>query len=204
MNRNLSLSALALAASLALAGCGAAESGSIPAPDQPAASSSASEAAAEHNGDDVMFAQMMIPHHQQAVEMSDLMLAKPDIDPAIAELATQIKEAQAPEIDTMTGWLEAWGEPLEASEGTEGHDMGSDSMNGMMSSDQMTELESAEGTEASEMFLTQMTAHHEGAVEMAQQEIENGAYPDAIVLAEMIVETQQAEIEEMNTLLQGL
>ncbi|WP_346028030.1 DUF305 domain-containing protein [Arthrobacter parietis] len=196
MKRYLSLSALGVAAVVMLAGCGAAD------PGESAAGSSGSEVSGEHNDADVMFAQMMIPHHEQAVQMSDVVLAKDGLSPEITELATQVKDAQAPEIETMTGWLDAWGEPVE------GHHMesadGEDGMDGMLSEDQMGELEAAEGEEAARMFLESMTAHHNGAVDMAQEEIENGENPEAIALAEDIVETQEAEIEEMKELLAEL
>ncbi|MGV0108983.1 DUF305 domain-containing protein [Arthrobacter sp. CP30] len=231
MKRYLSLAALSLATALTLSACGA-DSGTTstdttsteaaaPASSAAAETTSSAEASAttgsdavseEHNDADVMFAQMMIPHHQQAVEMSDMMLAKDDISPEITDLATKIKDAQGPEVETMTGWLEAWGEPMEPEGGMEGHDMGdmgSDSesmggMEGMMSEDQMSALESAEGTEASRMFLESMTAHHEGAIGMAQTEINDGENPEAIELAETIVDSQQAEIDEMKELLAGL
>lgn len=203
MKRYLSLSALGVAAVVSLAGCGAG------AESQPgssgSSSSSTSQESAAHNDADVMFAQMMIPHHQQAVEMSDIVLAKEGISPEVMDLATRIKDAQAPEIETMTGWLEAWGEPKAMDGGMEGHSMdGMDSMEGMLSEDQMAELESAEADDASRMFLETMTAHHEGAVAMAEEEIENGENPDAIALAEAIVAAQEAEIEEMQELLAGL
>ncbi|WP_299165546.1 DUF305 domain-containing protein [uncultured Arthrobacter sp.] len=214
MKRYLSLAALSVAAVVALAGCGGDTDTGAPVSDAPASagatpsegsagnSSPSSSVSEEHNEADVMFAQMMIPHHQQAVEMSDVMLAKEDVSAEVTDLATRIKEAQAPEIETMTGWLEAWGEPV-AVESMEGHDMGSmgGGMDGMMSEDQMAELEAAEGEEAARMFLESMTAHHNGAVAMAQEEIENGENPDAIALAEAIVEAQEAEIEEMEQLL---
>ncbi|WP_104168874.1 DUF305 domain-containing protein [Arthrobacter sp. SX1312] len=231
MKRSLSLASLSIAALITLSACGSSSGGStegaggeISAAAAPSATaesstgattqatSGASEASAGHNDADVMFAQMMIPHHQQAVEMSDMMLAKDGISPDITDLAAKIKDAQGPEIETMTGWLEAWDEPMEPEGGMEGHSMstmgsdmgGSESMEGMMSEDQMSELESAEGTEASRIFLESMTAHHEGAVTMAENEIDNGQNPDAIELAETIVTTQQAEIAEMQELLAGL
>jgi uncharacterized protein (DUF305 family) len=58
-----------------------------------------------------MFAQHMIPHRQQAIEMSDMILAKQGIDPRVVELANQIKAAQGPEIEQMQGWLTQWGLP---------------------------------------------------------------------------------------------
>ncbi|WP_343212798.1 DUF305 domain-containing protein [Arthrobacter sp. Br18] len=179
----------------------------------PSASASA-EAMAEHNEADVMFAQMMLPHHRQAVEMSEMLLEKEGIDPAVTDLATQIKEAQEPEIEQLTGWLESWGEPMEMTEegmesmdagmgsGMESMDPGMGPMDGMMSEEGMAALGTAEGTEAETMFLESMTAHHNGAVQMAQQEIQDGMFPDAIALAETIVETQQAEIDEMTALLE--
>lgn len=210
--RYLPMSALAIAATLTLAACGSNDTpGTAPATETSAGSTApetTQDTTAEHNEADVMFAQMMIPHHRQAVEMSELMLAKDSISPEVRDLATQIRDAQAPEIETMTGWLETWGEPVEPEGGMEGHDMGnmggSGEMQGMMTEDQLAELEAAEGDEAARMFLESMTAHHNGAVEMAQEEIENGQYPDAIALAETIVETQQAEIEEMEALLAEL
>ncbi|MFC3299997.1 DUF305 domain-containing protein [Arthrobacter agilis] len=226
MKRSLSLAALTLAAVLALPACGT-DSGDTSSGGTSSSGTTSTEAAAsasgadaeastsgdavseEHNHADVMFAQLMIPHHQQAVRMSEMMLAKDGISPGITDLATKIKDAQGPEIETMTGWLDAWGEPLEPEGGMDGHDMGdmgseADSMEGMMSEDQMADLESAEGTEASRMFLESMTAHHEGAVDMARTEIDDGENPEAVELAGMIVETQNAEIEAMRELLVGL
>ncbi|MHA7209838.1 DUF305 domain-containing protein [Arthrobacter sp. MDT1-65] len=238
MKRSLSLASLSLAALLTLSACGSSsgedmegmdgmgESSAAAAPSATAdtttgtteaTSDASSDAMTEHNDADVMFAQMMIPHHQQAVEMSDMMLAKDGISPEITDLATRIKDAQGPEIQTMTGWLEAWGEPMEPEGGMESHSMestgsdsmesdmgGSASMDGMMNEDQLSELDTAEGTEASRLFLESMIAHHEGAVGMAQDEIDDGQNPEAIDLAGTIVETQNAEIAEMKELLAGL
>ncbi|MBG6185022.1 uncharacterized protein (DUF305 family) [Arthrobacter sp. CAN_A214] len=215
MKRYLSLPVLSLAAVITLAGCST-DSGTTSAPavsatagtsGSPATTEAQTDTAVsmEHNDADVMFAQMMIPHHQQAVAMSDILLEKDDISPEVTDLATRIKDAQGPEIETMTSWLEAWDEPMEASGGMESHSMGdTGSMDGMMSDDQMAELEAAEGDEASRLFLESMTAHHEGAVSMAQDEIDDGQNPEALELAETIVETQQAEIQEMEALLTEL
>ncbi|MBE0010161.1 MULTISPECIES: DUF305 domain-containing protein [unclassified Arthrobacter] len=212
MKRYLSLSALSVAAIVTLAGCGSDTTSSTPGAEPTASTQEmtvstepGTEVSAEHNEADVMFAQMMIPHHQQAVEMSEMMLTKNDVSSDVVDLATQIKDAQGPEIETMTGWLEAWDEPVEPEGGMEGHDMGSmGGMDGMMDADQMADLESAEGDDAARMFLESMTEHHNGAVDMAQEEIDNGENPEAIALAETIVETQQAEIQEMEALLAEL
>ncbi|GAA1495179.1 DUF305 domain-containing protein [Paeniglutamicibacter kerguelensis] len=202
MKRLTLISATALAAALALTGC-ATDTGTNPAttpgvvPGSMSASPSAETAApADHNSADAMFARMMIPHHEQAVEMSELMLAKDGIDPAITDLAEGIKAAQGPEIKTMTGWLSAWGEPAAMS--------GGHGMQGMMSQDDMAALQAAQGTEAARLFLTQMIAHHKGAIKMAQDEIANGSNPDAVAQAEKMARDQSAEIDKMKELLAGL
>jgi uncharacterized protein (DUF305 family) len=211
MKRITVLSATALAAALALSGCAGGNEAGTPATTSPAAGTStrgmdhggmmqsppaSASDNAGHNDADAMFARMMIPHHQQAVEMSETMLAKQDLDPQVTKLAEQIKAAQGPEIETMAGWLKAWGEPTMMS--------GDQGMDGMMGDDDMAALEKAQGTEASKMFLTQMTAHHEGAIKMAQQEVSNGSNPEAIALAEKIIKDQQAEIQKMKDLLAAL
>ncbi|MGV9803320.1 DUF305 domain-containing protein [Mycobacterium sp. NPDC003449] len=171
-----------------------------------ATSSPASDAAA-HNDADAMFAHHMIPHHQQAVEMSDIILAKPGIDPRVTELATQIKAAQGPEIEQMRGWLTQWGNPPmpPMASGDTGHgDMGHGempAMQGMVAPADITALRNAQGVEAATMFLNQMIGHHEGAITMAQDEIDDGQYPDAVELAHTIVTTQQGEIDTMRGIL---
>ncbi|GAA2226878.1 DUF305 domain-containing protein [Promicromonospora sukumoe] len=177
------MSAFALAGALALAAC---------------SGSGEPEQHAGHNDADVMFAQMMIPHHEQAVEMADVVLARPDADPRVAELATQIKAAQAPEIEELDGWLDTWG-----AERTAEHD-GHAGMDGMMSEADLEALGAAAGAEADRLFLEQMVAHHEGAVEMAQAEVESGEDAGAVEMAQTIVDTQAAEIETMEELLASM
>jgi uncharacterized protein (DUF305 family) len=209
MNKKLlPLSAIALAAVLALAGCasgsGTGTSGtSMPGMDHTSSPASAPAtspgAAAEHNAADVTFAQMMIPHHAQAVQMSDMMLKKQDIPAEITALATKIKAAQGPEIDMMTGWLKSWNEPIQMPSGHASH-----SMNGMMGDEDMKKLDAAQGTEAAKLFLNQMIAHHEGAIVMAKTENTAGKHPDAVQLSKDIVTAQEAEIQEMQKLLVAL
>ena len=195
--------AAALAASLGLAGC-AAESGPSGGgmhsnhDSSSPMSSMMPDANADHNQADIMFAQMMIPHHAQAVEMSDIVLAKPDLPADVRALATRIKDAQAPEIETMTGWLKAWDVP------TMMPDHSGDGMSGMVDAEGLEKLKAAQGTEAARLFMEQMTEHHEGAINMAKQEIGAGKYPDAIQLARDIVTAQEAEIAEMKKLLAAL
>lgn len=200
-NRSAATAALTLTALLLLAGCSGGGSDSMPGMDHGggATASATDDAApqADATEADVMFTSMMIPHHQQAIEMSDTLLAKDGIDERVTALATEIKAAQQPEIETMQGWLSDWGAAL-----TDGDGMHHGS--GMMGEDDMQALDTASGSEAARLFLSQMVQHHRGAVEMAQDEIDDGSNADAVALAESIVETQTAEIAEMEQLLNEL
>ncbi len=157
----------------------------------------------EHNDADVTFAQEMIPHHAQAVQMSEMLLDKSDVDPEVVDLAEQIKDAQAPEIGTMSGWLEDWDEDVPPTDMGDMGDMkmGNMDMNGMMSADDVAALEDAAPDDAARLFLEGMTVHHEGAIEMAEQEVDEGSAPEAIDLAETIIDAQQGEIDQMEELL---
>ena len=158
-------------------------------------------AAQQHNQADVTFAQHMIPHHQQAIEMSDTVLAKQGIDARVIDMANRIKAAQGPEIQQMQSWLSQWGVPtMPMTPGSmAGHDV-----SGMMSEQDMNDLKSADGVEASKLFLTQMIAHHQGAITMGTDEIKNGQYPPAVSTAQSIVTGQQREITEMQGILASL
>jgi len=159
----------------------------------------AQSSTAEFNAADVLFAQLMIPHHEQAVEMADLAVDRAESQ-EVKDLAAEIKAAQAPEIETMTGWLEGWGESVDMG-GMDMREM--DEMQGMMSDEQMASLEAASGAEFDELFLNQMREHHVGAVVMAEEELDMGEYPEAKELAQTIIDTQQAEIEEIDQLLEA-
>jgi uncharacterized protein (DUF305 family) len=155
-----------------------------------------------------MFAKAMIPHHQQAIEMSDMVLSKQGIDGEIVSLANQIKDAQGPEIEQMQGWLQDWRVASTPSSGTgmPGHDMGDmpgmgGGGHGMMSEADMADLQNAQGPDAGRLFLTLMIEHHEGAITMAQKEIDNGAFPAAVDMARNIVSSQQQEIATMREIL---
>jgi len=165
-----------------------------------ATSSSTSASAtteAPHNQTDLMFVHTMTAHHRQAIEMSEMILAKQGIDPRVVALAAQIKAAQGPEIATMQGWMADWGMG-----GMTGMDHGGmPGMDGMMSQAQMDALRNARGVEASRLFLTGMIAHHRGAIAMSQDEIRNGQNPDAIALATSIIDSQQKEIDAMEQIL---
>ncbi|WP_039827433.1 DUF305 domain-containing protein [Nocardia testacea] len=201
--KTLALGAIALAVTFAAAACGDSDTGTTTAPSSAVTSTTTAENIAAHNQADVMFAQLMIPHHSQAIEMSDTLSAKQGIPEPVTALADQIKAAQGPEIDQLTTWLGQWGEPTRMP----GHDvpgMNEHRMEGMMSKQDMQALSAAQGTEAARLFLTQMIAHHEGAIAMAQTEIEDGQFPDAVAMARTIVDTQQQEIGTMRQLLTTL
>ncbi len=235
LTRTLLTAAAALAALVVAAGCSNSSGGGAPEQSTTAASPTAqasTPAGEAHNQADVMFAQHMIPHHQQAIEMSDMVLAKQGIDPQVTELANQIKAEQGPEIEEMQGWLAQWGIPqMPMSPGMPGHgnmpmpsgDMpgngstpttsgmpgmpgmsGMPGMAGMMSEQDMAALQNAEGVEASKLFLTQMIVHHEGAITMAQNEIKDGQYPATLELAKVIAVDQQKEIDTMKGILATL
>ena len=196
--RTTALPAVGLLAALLLAGySGAGSPGEMSGMDHGSSSAPAdSDTAADFNNADVAFAMGMIVHHQQAIEMSDVLLEKDGVDPDVAELAQTIKDAQQPEIDTMTTWLDEWGQPTESS-GMGGMDHGGM----MMSEEDMSALESATGEEASTLFLEQMIVHHEGAIDMAETQVAEGQNPNAIALAEKIIDDQTAEIQRMRDLL---
>ena len=194
--RPAATAAITLTALLALAGCAGTPTsgGDMSGMDH---GSSSSAPAADANEADVTFASMMIEHHTQAVEMSDTLLSKDAIDERVVELAEQIKAAQQPEIEQMEGWLEDWG--------SDTSDMtGMDHGNGMMSDDDMQALDDATGAEAARLFLEQMIEHHRGAIEMAQEEVDNGQNSDAVALAQTIIDTQTTEIATMEGILATL
>ncbi|WP_433380316.1 DUF305 domain-containing protein [Streptosporangium sp. CA-115845] len=186
------------------AGCGSTGEHATPAAGRNAlAPAVGGTSTAAFNDADVLFAQMMIPHHRQAVEMADLAATRAT-DAQVRRLAATIKAAQEPEIATMTGWLKSWGRP-EPSAGHGGdHGMNHGEMPGMMSETYMARLRAASGKDFDRLFLTGMIAHHQGAVTMARQEIANGANPGAKALAERIATSQQAEIDTMNRILARL
>ena len=192
--RTGAIAAVILSTALVLTGC---SMGGMNMNDSSGTSSPSSSSASAHNNSDVAFATQMIPHHQQAVEMADILLAKTGVDSRVVDLANQIKAAQDPEIVTMTGWLKAWGQPSPAP-------MDGMAMNGMMSQADMDALKNASGADSSKLFLQQMTQHHQGAIDMANEELSSGKDADALALAKKIVAAQTAEIATMKDLLASM
>lgn len=157
------------------------------------------------NDADVAFATDMVQHHAQALVMVDQTMGR-DLDPRLERLAEAIRAAQGPEIETLTGWLTDWDQPVpetvrDHANAHGGHaEMDSD-LPGMMSQEQMDDLAAASDSEFEEMFLTMMIDHHGGAIDMARDEQRDGLHPDAIVLAEQIESAQAREVETMQRML---
>jgi uncharacterized protein (DUF305 family) len=185
-----SLISAAAAIVVALVGC-ANDSGTSGTVEPGSASSSTSA----FNDTDIMFVQMMLPHHDQAVSMSDLLLDKRGVHPEVAALARKIRDTQQAEIETMNGWFEAMGRP-QVEEGP--HHGGLD---GMLTENEMQQLDEATASAGQRLFLERMIKHHAGAIEMAQKEVTGGQHPGPVGLAEHIAENQQQEIEVMTNLL---
>ncbi|UER55503.1 DUF305 domain-containing protein [Kineosporiaceae bacterium SCSIO 59966] len=209
---HLALPAAAVSVVLLLAGCSG-DTSSGTSTDGPSSATTSESAAtpsesATFNAADVAFAQGMIPHHGQALAMARMAPGRTE-SPEVADLARRIEAAQEPEIAEMTSWLQAWGQEVpDAAAGgaTEGHaahgmDAEEHEAGGMLTAEEMADLEQATGEDWDRLFLIGMIAHHEGAVAMAEQQLAEGSYPPALELAEAIIEGQQAEIEEMRALL---
>jgi uncharacterized protein (DUF305 family) len=194
MKKTVALIGLLLA-TLLLAACGNDGTGTDDGATSPAGE--------EFNDADVTFAQGMIPHHEQAVEMAQ-MATEQAAGVEVKSLAEEIEAAQGPEIEQLKEWLQAWGEDT-PSESMGHDDMGhgdeSSSMAGMMTEEDMAMLSEVSGAEFDRMWLQMMIQHHEGAVQMAETEVTDGEHAGAVEMANRIIETQEAEISQMEKLL---
>lgn len=156
-----------------------------------------SATAAAHDADDVMFAQMMIPHHQQAVQLASLAPQHTD-NQAILKLASSIAGEQQPEIDAMKALLLQW--DVDPMGDHSGHGA---AMRGMVDDATMAKLGSLKGPEFDTLWLQAMIGHHQGAIEMAKAEIVNGQSADMTTMAKSMVSAQQSEIDQMKQMLGG-
>lgn len=164
---------------------------------------------AGHNEADVAFATDMIGHHAQAIQMANFTIGREGVDPRIARLAEEIRVDQTREIDTMSGWLRDWDEPVpETGFATgDGHthtedpygSMGGDhgDMPGMMSADEPRTLAEAPVDEFDALWIQMMVAHHEGAIRMSQEVQEEGRSADVADLAGEIEAAQRAEVKDL-------
>jgi uncharacterized protein (DUF305 family) len=155
-----------------------------------------SQSSSELQMNEFMFAEMMIPHHQQAVDMSDLALKK-STNPSILDLAQRIKDAQSAEIVQMKTWLGGESSNSMMSDHS-GHSMG-----GMLTEEEFSKLESASGAEFDKLFLEGMIAHHEGAIDMSRM-IKDTTTKEVNAFGLNVVEVQSAEIREMKEILESL
>jgi uncharacterized protein (DUF305 family) len=194
--RVLIIGAAGLAALLTMTACSSSSNKSATSGTSSAGSSTAAAstpATGAHNQADVTFAQSGIPHHEQAIPMSDTILGKQGIDPRVVQLATQFKADQGPELQQMHSWLSQWGQPtLTMTPGMV--------MPGMLPDQDITALQNAQGVDATKKFLTEMIECHEGTIAMAEDEIKDGQYPPAVALAHSISTREQQE----NTTMQGI
>ncbi|QLH26203.1 DUF305 domain-containing protein [Streptomyces sp. Rer75] len=182
------------------------------------AKATATPAPGGFNDADVSFAQMMIPHHQQALEMAKLADGRAG-DKQITSLAGKIEKAQDPEIRTMKSWLKSWGKPVSPSSdsmpgmdhgsggmdhGSGGMDHGSGGMDGMMSQKDMDRLEAAKGAAFDRAFAQMMIDHHKGAITMAEDEQKKGRNATAKKLAGDVIKNQSAEVTTLRKILDRL
>jgi uncharacterized protein (DUF305 family) len=192
----LIIGAAGVAALLTMTACSSSSNKSATSGTSSAGSSTAATstpATGAHNQADVTFAQNGIPHHEQAIPMSDTILGKQGIDPRVVQLATQFKADQGPELQQMHSWLSQWGQPtLTMTPGMV--------MPGMLPDQDITALQNAQGVDATKKFLTEMIECHEGTIAMAEDEIKDGQYPPAVALAHSISTREQQE----NTTMQGI
>lgn len=198
MTTSTRLVGLLTAGVLALAGCGG---------DATEATGSSIPDSEPFNQADVDFATDMIPHHAQALLMVDQAAPRADLSPELTGLVESIRTEQTGEIERMTDWLEDWDQPIPDNprdHGGMGEDMGEMAqLPGMASQEELDALGEATRVAFEQLWLEMMIAHHEGAVEMAEAEIADGEFPDSVALAEQIVDSQTAEIEQMEQLLGG-
>lgn len=202
MRTRLTTAVGAAMVAIVLAACGS-ESGTSGSGGSPPEDATSADATAAHNEADTEFAQMMIVHHEGAIEMADLVVERA-ATAQVRELGERIRAAQAPEIERMTTWLESWGEPLASDADHDGMDHGGMDMGGMDQQQAMTALDNADDADVDRLFLELMIEHHRGAVVMAEAQIADGQNADAIALAHDIIAAQEAEIAEMAQLLEDL
>ncbi|MEV0418422.1 DUF305 domain-containing protein [Streptosporangium canum] len=149
------------------------------------------------NAADVKYVQDMVTHHRQAVDMAVLAPSRAD-SATLKGLASRIKDAQGPEIQYMTTWLQQQGMKVPD------HHASHTGMPGMATPEQMRALKAASGKDFDRLFLTLMTAHHQGAITMSEQVLVGGSHIKIEELANDVAATQSAEIRRMREMQAGL
>ena len=187
-----------------LAACGGSSASHDMSTTTPSASASPSTSATVvggHNEQDAAFLEMMIPHHEQAIEMA-AMVPSHTRNPQVRKLGAQIEAAQRPEISKMSAWLAEWNEGVTPSGmGHGGHDGTGAPGAGMMTAQQVAALDKAQGAAFDKRWLQMMIAHHEGAVTMAKQELASGENAQVKALAQSVIDGQTKEISQMKQML---
>jgi uncharacterized protein (DUF305 family) len=191
----------AMAAALFLSSCSSQAGNSTDShTDHATDTSVTTEHPAGFNADDLAFATNMIPHHEQAVELS-AMVPDHSTDAEVIALANQISAEQQPEINALRVFLVQWNEnPQDNTAG--GHETHG-AMEGMVDQATMTKLQSLKGAEFDTLWLQSMIGHHEGAVAMAKAEVAKGQNVDTKHMAQTMIDAQQAEIDQMKQMLGG-
>jgi uncharacterized protein (DUF305 family) len=192
---------VAFCAALALASCSGSQEH---AGDHPPEESVSTAQPAGFNADDRAFATNMIPHHQQAIDLS-AMVPDHSTNPELVALAAKISAEQEPEIKALRVFLVQWDENPDddASQGGHGEEGGHGAMAGMVDEATMTKLQSLRGAEFDTLWLQSMISHHQGAIEMAKAEVANGQNEDVKRMAQGMIDAQQAEIDQMKHMLEG-
>jgi uncharacterized protein (DUF305 family) len=182
-----------IAAGLAACGSNTDHSGS--------ATSTTSDEVNPRNASDVAFAENMIPHHRQAMELAD-MVSDHSENKAVIAMADNISAQQQPEVTALSALMAQWNES--SFDGGASHDShGTMDMQGMVDDATMTKLQTLTGPAFDTLWLQSMIGHHEGAIAMAKAEIANGKNTDMIAMAKNIVAMQQLEINQMKQILEG-
>ncbi len=172
-------------------------------PGEAAETLSAEEAAKQRKDDDspntadVAYARMMIAHHTQALEMTELVPQRAEAS-GVKRLAERIAAAQGPEIATMKGWLKTSGGKEAENDKPSDHDhAGTSGMPGMATEAQLKQLRAAKGKAFDQLFLKLMITHHEGALTMAADVKAQGNNIRIEEMADDVIAQQTAEINRM-------
>ena len=193
------VTAAAAAVLLLAAGCSAGSE--EPNPGGPAVASAGQGGA---NDADRHFVEKLQPHHDQAVEMSKMVLAKKSgVDPEVQEIARQIAKVSEKELDRVNGWAVAWGAAAAEGHGAEEDPNHHGGAGGLMTEGQMLLLDQLDGLDAEQVYLDGMVKHHQGAVALTETQIREGTHPDAVALAREILARQQSEIARLQELQAG-
>jgi len=148
-----------------------------------------------HNGADIQFVRMMVPHHEQALRMAALVPTRAGGTGVIA-VADRIRASQQPELDVLRSWLRDRKLDPGVESGHEHH-----TMHGMQSPERIATLTASTGTTFDRMFVEMMSEHHQGAIQMAQAVLAAGTDPQIRELARNIAFEQAVEVNRMREVL---